>query len=178
MNDNIGGNVESELLANVNTSSRFQHMLIRMLQEQGNSSIIEWVDGHITIHHPKKLESNVLSKYFNHSKYTSFQRQLNNFGFRQIKQARKDRVGPCVYTNKSTTLDILSIMNVRRATNRKYIVKKPKLNKYEKLERKLPAEEPKMYTGGSNQKILVFDTPICSNSNCKCCSIINEILQY
>eukprot|EP00579_Thalassiosira_antarctica_P014544 CAMPEP_0201926360 /NCGR_PEP_ID=MMETSP0903-20130614/16030_1 /ASSEMBLY_ACC=CAM_ASM_000552 /TAXON_ID=420261 /ORGANISM="Thalassiosira antarctica, Strain CCMP982" /LENGTH=49 /DNA_ID= /DNA_START= /DNA_END= /DNA_ORIENTATION= len=44
-----------------------------------NSDIIEWSsnggNGHIEVHHPDRLENEVLGRYFNSSKYISFQRQ-------------------------------------------------------------------------------------------------------
>jgi HSF-type DNA-binding len=40
--------------------------------------------GRIEVHSPQKLESHVLKKYFRHSKFASFQRQLNYFGFRKL----------------------------------------------------------------------------------------------
>ena len=43
-----------------------------------NSEIIEWVDGRIKVHYPERLESEVLHKYFRHSKFASFQRQVRN----------------------------------------------------------------------------------------------------
>ncbi|KAF0706338.1 hypothetical protein As57867_006749, partial [Aphanomyces stellatus] len=48
-------------------------------------SIISWsVDGTaIQLFHVKRLENEVLPKYFKHNKLSSFQRQLNYFGFRK-----------------------------------------------------------------------------------------------
>nr|CCA17505.1 conserved hypothetical protein [Albugo laibachii Nc14] len=48
-------------------------------------SIIAWsLDGkYFEIFDIKRLENQVLPKYFKHSKFASFQRQLNNFGFRK-----------------------------------------------------------------------------------------------
>ena len=37
------------------------------------------------MHDPKALGNDVLHKYFRHSKYSSFQRQLNYFGFRKVR---------------------------------------------------------------------------------------------
>jgi hypothetical protein len=52
-----------------------------------NSEIIEWVDGRIKVHYPERLESEVLHKYFRHSKFASFQRQVGYcscFGLHEI----------------------------------------------------------------------------------------------
>ena len=69
----------------------FLFQLTKMLTDD-NSDIIEWVSGKIAVHNPNKLASTVLHRYFRHSKYASFQRQLNYFGFRKI--AGKVRLPP------------------------------------------------------------------------------------
>jgi hypothetical protein len=60
---------------------------------------------------PHRLAKTVLSKYFRHSKFSSFQRQLNYFGFH--KTEGKGKHAPCVYTNDAlagaTINDLLSI---------------------------------------------------------------------
>lgn len=50
-----------------------------------NESIISWsADGtYFQIFQTKRLEREILPKYFKHCKFASFQRQLNNFGFRK-----------------------------------------------------------------------------------------------
>ena len=58
----------------------FVAQLKRMIEER--PEIIRWRRGDIVIPDPAALERN-LSKYYNHSKYASFQRQLNNFGYRR-----------------------------------------------------------------------------------------------
>jgi HSF-type DNA-binding len=94
----------------VNTSvPEFLYQLTKMLTDE-NKDVIEWVSGkcacfcwtvcpvlpfthlsyialasgRIEVHSPQKLESHVLKKYFRHSKFASFQRQLNYFGFRKL----------------------------------------------------------------------------------------------
>ena len=67
--------------------------------------------GKIEVHSPHRLESEVLQKYFRHSKFASFQRQLNYFGFR--KNAGKGKMAPCSYVNEATTNDLSSILMIK-----------------------------------------------------------------
>eukprot|EP00429_Kryptoperidinium_foliaceum_P003822 CAMPEP_0176020758 /NCGR_PEP_ID=MMETSP0120_2-20121206/10064_1 /TAXON_ID=160619 /ORGANISM="Kryptoperidinium foliaceum, Strain CCMP 1326" /LENGTH=448 /DNA_ID=CAMNT_0017353861 /DNA_START=34 /DNA_END=1380 /DNA_ORIENTATION=+ len=94
--------------------AEFLYQLTKMLTDD-NSEIIEWVDGRIKVHHPERLEGEVLHKYFRHSKFASFQRQLNYFGFRKI--AGKGKMSPCSYVNESATSDIRSLLLIKRKTN-------------------------------------------------------------
>ena len=50
-----------------------------------------------------------------HSKFASFQRQLNYFGFRKI--AGKGKMSPCSYVNDAATSDIRSLLLIKRKTN-------------------------------------------------------------
>jgi hypothetical protein len=63
------------------------------------------------VHDPHKLASNVLHKYFRHSKFASFQRQLNYFGFRKL--AGKGKMAPCSYTNEQATADLRSLLLIK-----------------------------------------------------------------
>lgn len=72
----------------------FLKKLVEILSHE-NSSIIQWDKGQILIFSPDKLCEQILGKHFRHSKYTSFQRQLNYFGFKKRKGKGKD--GCCVY---------------------------------------------------------------------------------
>ena len=53
---------------------------------------------------PKRLEMKVLPKYFNHSRYSTFMRQLNNHGFKHLTQGQ-DR--NCHYHEVSAIADII-----------------------------------------------------------------------
>lgn len=94
--------------------AEFLYQLTKMLTDD-NKENIEWVDGRIKVHHPDRLESEVLHKYFRHSKFASFQRQLNYFGFRKI--AGKGKMSPCSYVNEAATSDIRSLLLIKRKTN-------------------------------------------------------------
>jgi hypothetical protein len=73
--------------------------------------IIEWSNGKIEVHNPTKLEKEVLNQYFRHSKYASFQRQLNYFGFRKL--AGKGKMAPCSYVNENATSDLRSLLRMK-----------------------------------------------------------------
>jgi HSF-type DNA-binding len=94
--------------------AEFLYQLTKLLTDD-NSEIIEWADGRIKVHHPERLEGEVLHKYFRHSKFASFQRQLNYFGFRKI--AGKGKMSPCSYVNEAATSDIRSLLLIKRKTN-------------------------------------------------------------
>lgn len=94
--------------------AEFLYQLTKMLTDE-NTEVIEWVDGRIKVNYPDRLENEVLHKYFRHSKFASFQRQLNYFGFRKI--AGKGKMSPCSYVNESATGDIRSLLLIKRKTN-------------------------------------------------------------
>ena len=51
--------------------------------------------GRILMMNPPQLAAEILPKYFRHSRFSSFQRQLNNFGFKKIEG--KGKLTPCMY---------------------------------------------------------------------------------
>jgi hypothetical protein len=63
--------------------AEFLYQLTKMLTDD-NTEVIEYSDARIKVHDPQRLEGDILHRYFRHSKFASFQRQLNYFGFRKI----------------------------------------------------------------------------------------------
>ena len=123
-NSNPNYNATAAALASASivsgTVPEFLYQLTKMLTDP-NNDIIEWStysgNGRIEVHNPSRLESEVLSRYFRHSKYSSFQRQLNYFGFRKI--AGKGKMSPCSYVNDAATLDIRSLLLMKRKGSEK-----------------------------------------------------------
>merc|ERR1719201_286921 len=97
-----------------NTVAEFLYQLTKMLTDD-NREVIEWNNGKIEVHNPHKLASSVLHQYFRHSKFASFQRQLNYFGFRKL--AGKGKMAPCSYINDSTTPELRSLLLIKRKTS-------------------------------------------------------------
>jgi len=94
--------------------AEFLFQLTKMLTVE-NKEIIEWANGRIKVHDPPRLAKEVLHKYFRHSKYASFQRQLNYFGFRKL--AGKAKMSPCSYINDEATEDLRSLLFIKRKTS-------------------------------------------------------------
>lgn len=93
--------------------AEFLYQLTKMLTDD-NIQYIEWVNGRIEVYDPQAVADNVLGKYFRHSKYASFQRQLNYFGFRKL--SGKGKMAPCSYTNEAATTELKSLLTIRRKT--------------------------------------------------------------
>ncbi|EKU21844.1 ion channel [Nannochloropsis gaditana CCMP526] len=81
-----------------------------------DKDIIYWDNGQIHVRDPTVLGQSVLHKYFRHSKYSSFQRQLNYFGFR--KTQGKGKMSACTYTNVQLSGgNIKSLLSVKRKSS-------------------------------------------------------------
>lgn len=105
--------ISDEAVAQIvsNTSvPEFLYQLTKMLTDD-HRDIIEWSNAKIEVHNPHRLEIEVLNKYFRHSKYASFQRQLNYFGFRKL--AGKGKMAPCSYVNENATTDLRSLLRMK-----------------------------------------------------------------
>ena len=94
------------------TTVPFLSKLVQLFDEE--PELIQWRDGSIAIPNPRKLEAK-LPVYFRHAKYTSFQRQLNNFGYTKVDRSSMDysvyvkTKGPEV----KTIDDLLNLNHVR-----------------------------------------------------------------
>jgi len=71
-----------------NGEAAFPWKLHRVLEESerfGFNTIVSW-QGNRTfkVHDPKNFEKSIMKKYFNQTRYKSFQRQLNIYGFERI----------------------------------------------------------------------------------------------
>jgi hypothetical protein len=62
------------------------HRMLQECEEHGKSHIVSWQpDGRsFRVHAPSKFVDMVLSFYFSQTKYRSFQRQLNHYGFERM----------------------------------------------------------------------------------------------
>ena len=66
-------------------SSNFPQRLF-VLMDNNHTDLINWCEHGLSfrIHDSDKFSSTILPKYFKHAKFTSFQRQLNLYGFKRI----------------------------------------------------------------------------------------------
>jgi hypothetical protein len=64
------------------------HLMLQNVEEEGLAFIISWkAHGRaFKIHKAPELKEKILCKYFNHTKISSFHRQLNLYGFSRITQ--------------------------------------------------------------------------------------------
>lgn len=91
----------------------FVFKLFQMLQ--GNETLISYCEGRVQIKNPSLLANEVLPRYFRTSRFSSFQRQLNNFGFRKIEG--KGKLQPCTYFRDDLDgLPASALLNIGRAT--------------------------------------------------------------
>jgi hypothetical protein len=81
----------SHVSTNVNFSPhrRFPwklHIMLDHMEEQGDKSIVCWQPHGraFTVHKPKEFVVNIMPQFFNQTKYASFQRQLNLYGFSRL----------------------------------------------------------------------------------------------
>ncbi|KAL9182809.1 hypothetical protein ACHAXT_004088 [Thalassiosira profunda] len=105
--------------------------LFTMLREPSYAGLISWQVptedeperigagiagiGKIVVHQPEALQEDVLGKYYRHSKYASFQRQLNYFGFKKrLHNGKKGKLSPCSYIHELLSEDVASLFSLKR----------------------------------------------------------------
>ena len=92
----------------------FLRQLVKMLKDKKYSEMIVWEAGRIIVYDPAKLAKEVLHKHYKHSNFSSFQRQLNSFGFKKVALKIDSTTSPCCFNNKNTTSDVLSVLHLKR----------------------------------------------------------------
>lgn len=71
--------------------------------------------GKIVVHNPQGLQDYVLGKYYRHSRYSSFQRQLNYFGFKKkLHGGKKGKLCPCSYVHEGLGREPSSLFSLKR----------------------------------------------------------------
>ncbi|CAD8081051.1 unnamed protein product [Paramecium primaurelia] len=86
-----------------------------MLEDQCNQHIISWNDqgNKVIIHQIDEFKSSILPLYFKTTNYSSFQKQLNNYGFKNFRQSAKQ----CEFYNEYWTHDYKRIHQIIRKRN-------------------------------------------------------------
>ena len=92
----------------------FLRQLVKMLKEKKNSEMIVWEAGRIVVYDPSRLAQELLHQHYNHSNFSSFQRQLNSFGFKKVALKIDSTTSPCCFNNQNTTSDLLSLLHLKR----------------------------------------------------------------
>jgi len=82
----------------------------------GRDEVIEYDDGQLVIRDPDLLASELLPTCFRTSRFSSFQRQLNNFGFRKIQG--KGKLQPCIYVRDDLVgQPVVAVLGIDRVAN-------------------------------------------------------------
>ncbi|CAD8083998.1 unnamed protein product [Paramecium sonneborni] len=88
-----------------------------MLEDRCNQQIISWNDlgNKVIIHQIDQFKSSILPLYFKSSNYSSFQKQLNNYGFKNFRLSSSQYV----FYNEDWTYDYKRIHKIIRKGHRK-----------------------------------------------------------
>ena len=62
------------------------HIMLEAIHKEGDTNIVSWLSHGkaFIVHKPKDFVNEIMPKFFNQSKYASFQRQLNLYGFQRL----------------------------------------------------------------------------------------------
>jgi hypothetical protein len=80
-----------DLLSNSNDTFPLKlHKMLEAVEKQGCEWIISWNDDGLSfsVHQPQIFAESTMRKYFNQTKYKSFQRQLNLYNFDREPRGR------------------------------------------------------------------------------------------
>ena len=117
--------------------------------------------GKIVVHKPEALQDFVLGKYYRHSKYASFQRQLNYFGFKKrLHGGKKGKLSPCSYIHETLTDDVESLFTLKRRPPAKKRGSEDDSTVYEVLPTKLSSQ-----SSSSKRRRLSVEKQSKKNSN-------------
>lgn len=136
------------MTANSTVSTTFPQKLHEIISDEQNYEIIRWVNNGTAfkVMNSELFEANIVKKYFRQTKLTSFQRQLNLYGFRRMNKG--DYHGSYFHCNfQQNRLDLL--VKVRRVS-----AKNPNNNAHTSI---IDSETIKSLTQLSNGH---FDGPI------------------
>jgi hypothetical protein len=100
-NDTLMNGISSPLVTPTSKTPKFLRALYLMLEIE-DPNVLRWSSNgqYFQVFNVEKLESEILPKYFNHGNFASFQRQLNNFGFRKWT---KRRSSVCTFSHDTFT---------------------------------------------------------------------------
>lgn len=77
-------------------TSDFIAMLFQIIKLE-NPPLISWRRGSVNIHNPVQVATELLPKYYRHSRFSSFIRNLNKHGFTKTKDTGK--LAPCTLSH-------------------------------------------------------------------------------
>lgn len=118
-------------------SKLFLFKLYDILNDNESNDIINWSsdDKSIIITNVNMLCNKVLPKYYKHTNYSSFVRQLNIYGFNKRKDLQKNKEGECYIHEKfNKNISKQQIMEITKQTKRIKLFSKLIKNKENKCD--------------------------------------------
>jgi hypothetical protein len=144
--------------------------LHEILENSDYKKVISWgnEDNVIMISDSHYLSNNILPKFYKHSNFPSFVRQLNKYGFKKIKSLYNSKVLLFRHNSFSRHISLSEIQDIGK--NQKEVTKERKDSKYEFLANQIKEQKDKNET---MKKELLDKIGILSNENEK---LKNELL--